>query len=96
MVSDCFHGGASFDAIGTDFDRLESKSKVIRADVIDAWYDPAPNVVEALEKNDPKILDHMHDVDIAVDKFHDYCIRILNKIGNKESRKISLLFSTIV
>ncbi|MBS3175847.1 histidinol-phosphate aminotransferase family protein [Candidatus Woesearchaeota archaeon] len=47
----CFHGGASFDAIGSDFDRLESKSKVIRADVIDAWYDPAPNVVEALEKN---------------------------------------------
>jgi len=48
MVSDCFHGGASFDAIGTDFDRLESKGQVIRADVTDVWYDPAPNVVKAL------------------------------------------------
>lgn len=51
MINDCFHGGASFDAVGTYFDRLESKNKVIRADVTDAWYDPAPNVMEALGKD---------------------------------------------
>ncbi|MBR9706566.1 hypothetical protein GOV14_06010 [Candidatus Pacearchaeota archaeon] len=50
---------------------------------------------EALKINDPKILQHLHDVDINLDKFHDYCVRILNKIGNKESRKMSLLFSTL-
>ncbi len=51
MIKDCFHGGASFDAIGTDFNSLEAKSQVIRADVTDAWYDPAPNVVEVLGKD---------------------------------------------
>lgn len=51
--------------------------------------------VEAIEKNNPKLLQHMHDVDINIDKFHDYCIRILNKVANKESRKTSLLFSSL-
>ena len=51
MANDCFHGGASFDAIGADFDSLDSKDQVIRADVTDAWYDPAPNVVTALGKD---------------------------------------------
>jgi phosphate uptake regulator len=51
--------------------------------------------IEAIEKNDVEILSHMHDVDINLDKFHDYCIRILNKVGNKEPRKTSLLFATL-
>jgi len=50
---------------------------------------------EAIKTSNPKMLSHIHDVDINLDKFHDYCIRILNKIGNKESRKVSLLFSTL-
>jgi len=50
---------------------------------------------EAIKSNDPRLLTHIHDVDINLDKFHDYCIRILNKLGNKESRKMSLLFSTL-
>jgi phosphate uptake regulator len=50
---------------------------------------------EALSNSDSKILKHIHDVDINLDKFHDYCIRILNKIGHKESRKTCLLFSTL-
>ena len=50
---------------------------------------------EALDNSDSKILKHIHDVDINLDKFHDYCIRILNKIGHKESRKTNLLFSTL-
>jgi len=50
---------------------------------------------EALKTGDAKILSHIHDVDINLDKFHDYCIRILNKTANKETRKTSLLFSTL-
>jgi hypothetical protein len=51
--------------------------------------------LEAIEKKDLSQLKILHDVDINLDKFHDYCIRVLNKIGNKEQRKISLLFSTL-
>ncbi len=55
----------------------------------------AEETLEALKTNNSKMLTHMHDVDINIDKFHDYCIRILNKIGNKEPRKSELLFSTL-
>ncbi|HRZ86030.1 MAG TPA: hypothetical protein P5277_04610 [Candidatus Paceibacterota bacterium] len=48
-----------------------------------------------LREEDPQILAHIPDVDINLDKFHDYCIRILNKIGNKDSRKTHILFTTL-
>jgi phosphate uptake regulator len=51
--------------------------------------------VEAIKSSNPKILGHMHDVDISLDRFHDYCIRILNKNHSKEPRKTNLLFSTL-
>ena len=41
----CYHGGAFFDAIGDEFDTLDRKDAVINADVLDAWFDPAPSVV---------------------------------------------------
>jgi len=44
----CHHGGAFFDAIGDDFSTLEKKDHVINADVLDAWFDPAPAVVKKL------------------------------------------------
>lgn len=44
----CEHGGASFTAIGTGFDRLERRHQIVAADVLDAWFPPAPGVVEAL------------------------------------------------
>lgn len=55
----------------------------------------AEEICEALETQDIKRLGHIHDIDINLDKFHDYCIRILNKIGNKNSKKTSLLISTL-
>ncbi len=55
----------------------------------------AEEICEALQNKNPQILNHIHDVDINVDKFHDYCIRILNKTSNKEPKKISLLFSIL-
>lgn len=51
--------------------------------------------LEAIRKGKPEMLTHIHDVDVNLDKFHDYCIRILTKIGNKELSKTSLLFSTL-
>jgi histidinol-phosphate/aromatic aminotransferase/cobyric acid decarboxylase-like protein/ribosomal protein S18 acetylase RimI-like enzyme len=47
----CFHGGASFAAIGEDFDRLDQRHDVISADVLDAWFDPAPAVLEILTEH---------------------------------------------
>ena len=55
----------------------------------------AEETLEAIETNNTAILMHLHDIDINLDKFHDYCIRVLNKIGNKEPRKTSLYFSTL-
>jgi len=44
-----FHGGASFSAIGVDLKSLENRENIIDADVLDAWYPPAPNIVEAIQ-----------------------------------------------
>ncbi|MBI5852748.1 MAG: histidinol-phosphate aminotransferase family protein [Planctomycetes bacterium] len=47
----CEHGGAFFGAIGERFDHLERKEQVIGADVLDAWFDPAPGVIAALREH---------------------------------------------
>jgi histidinol-phosphate/aromatic aminotransferase/cobyric acid decarboxylase-like protein/GNAT superfamily N-acetyltransferase len=47
----CYHGGAFFQAIGVEFDRLESRTEVINADVLDAWFPPSPKVLLALRDN---------------------------------------------
>lgn len=48
---ECYHGGAFFSAIGDSFDDLSRKEKVISADVLDAWFPPAPEVQEELAKH---------------------------------------------
>lgn len=48
MSSHAYHGGASFEAIGVTFDALDSRTTVVDADVLDAWYDPAPGVISSL------------------------------------------------
>lgn len=47
----CYHGGASFDAIGPDFATLQRRHEIINADVLDAWFPPAPGVLAALREN---------------------------------------------
>lgn len=47
--ANCFHGGAFFDAIGTDFNQLERRHEIINADVLDAWFPPSPGVLKALQ-----------------------------------------------
>lgn len=48
---ECYHGGAFFSAIGELFDNLDRKDGVISADVLDAWFPPAPTVQKVLEKH---------------------------------------------
>lgn len=45
----CYHGGAFWDGIGVELDALELRHSIINADVLDAWFDPAPAVIEQLQ-----------------------------------------------
>jgi histidinol-phosphate/aromatic aminotransferase/cobyric acid decarboxylase-like protein len=47
----CFHGGAFFDAVGSEFDHLERRHRIINADVLDAWFPPSPRVIAALQED---------------------------------------------
>ncbi|MCU1417590.1 MAG: putative aminotransferase CobD [Schumannella sp.] len=47
----CEHGGASFSAIGTGFQTLQRRDEVVAADVLDAWFSPAPAVLATLTEN---------------------------------------------
>jgi histidinol-phosphate/aromatic aminotransferase/cobyric acid decarboxylase-like protein len=49
MSTGAEHGGAFWDAIGADFKHLDRRSSVINADVLDAWFPPSPQVIEALK-----------------------------------------------
>jgi histidinol-phosphate/aromatic aminotransferase/cobyric acid decarboxylase-like protein len=52
----CYHGGAFFEAVGDEFDRLDRSQQVINADVLDAWYPPSPKVLKALQMYLPWLL----------------------------------------
>ncbi|MET8568465.1 aminotransferase class I/II-fold pyridoxal phosphate-dependent enzyme [Streptomyces sp. NPDC004783] len=47
----CEHGGASFTAIGADFRTLERRRRIVTADVLDAWFPPAPGVRAVLAED---------------------------------------------
>lgn len=47
----CFHGGAFFEAIGEGFGDLWRRERIINADVLDAWFPPAPGVLDALTEH---------------------------------------------
>jgi histidinol-phosphate/aromatic aminotransferase/cobyric acid decarboxylase-like protein len=49
----CYHGGAFFEAVGPSFDRLARAREVINADVLDAWFPPAPSAIAALREHLP-------------------------------------------
>lgn len=50
---------------------------------------------EAIDKNNISLIEHAQDLDITIDKFHDYCIRILNKTKFKGYKKTHTLFATL-
>jgi histidinol-phosphate/aromatic aminotransferase/cobyric acid decarboxylase-like protein len=51
-----YHGGAFFGAIGDGFDDLSRRHGVISADVLDAWFPPAPSAAAALQEELPWLL----------------------------------------
>src|SRR5438874_8819865 len=51
-----FHGGRFFEAIGAGFETLEREAYVISADVLDAWFDPAPQVIRKVREFIPFLL----------------------------------------
>ncbi len=55
----------------------------------------AEETLDAIKTNNHPILRNLHDIDINVDKFHDYCVRVLNKKIIKETRKTNLMFTTL-
>ena len=52
----CFHGGAFFEAIGESFETLHRSAEVINADVLDAWFPPAPGAVRDVSEYLPWLL----------------------------------------
>ncbi len=56
LPAPCFHGGAFFSAIGERFDRLDRSREIVNADVLDAWFPPAPGVLAALQEHLPWLL----------------------------------------
>jgi histidinol-phosphate/aromatic aminotransferase/cobyric acid decarboxylase-like protein len=54
--AECYHGGAFFDSIGDQFDDLNKRKSIINADVLDAWYPPAPSAQRALREHLPWIM----------------------------------------
>jgi histidinol-phosphate/aromatic aminotransferase/cobyric acid decarboxylase-like protein len=51
MSSHCSHGGAFWDELGGEFSELDRAQQIVNADVLDAWFDPAPAVLSALSNN---------------------------------------------
>ena len=52
----CFHGGAFFEAVGPRFDDLSRSERVVNADVLDAWFPPAPQALQALRDHLPWLI----------------------------------------
>lgn len=52
----CYHGGAFWEGLGDEFESLEHRDAVVIADVLDAWFDPAPSVVQRLSESLPFVL----------------------------------------
>lgn len=51
-----FHAGTFFGAIGEDFSTLERSTQIINADVLDAWFDPSPKVLNKINEFLPFII----------------------------------------
>ena len=56
LTAHCVHGGSFWEALGDDFQHLSRAPKVVNADVLDAWFDPAPDVIVALQQNLPMLV----------------------------------------
>ena len=53
------------------------------------------DILTALEKNDRAILQGVHMMDTNIDRFEDYCLRVLNVKGYEEYKKTPAIYATI-
>jgi len=53
------------------------------------------DLISAIEKNDFRVLEETHLSDVNLDRFHDFCCRILNKTSLKSPGKSQLIFSSL-
>ncbi|MDQ2798709.1 MAG: histidinol-phosphate aminotransferase family protein, partial [Armatimonadota bacterium] len=61
----CTHGGEFFGVIGDTFQTLERRREVVNADVLDAWFPPAPGALAAIQDHLPWLLQTSPPVDGA-------------------------------
>lgn len=47
----CSHGGSFWEVLGEEFSDLTRSRQIVNADVLDAWFDPAPAVLSAIADN---------------------------------------------
>ena len=52
-------------------------------------------IQESIRTNNHELVQNIIDIDINIDKFHDYCVRVLNKTGFKDAKKSHLMFLTL-
>jgi len=52
----CYHGGAFWGVLSEDFSDLGRSQQIINADVLDAWFDPAPAVLSTIAKSLPLLV----------------------------------------
>ncbi len=50
------HGGGFFADLGEEFEALSGRSRIVNADVLDAWYDPSPRVLAAIQEHLPWLI----------------------------------------
>lgn len=51
--------------------------------------------MDAMRTGKVELLQHIHDVDITLDKFHDYCVRVLNKTECRTDSSYKTIASTL-
>jgi phosphate uptake regulator len=52
-------------------------------------------LLEAVKTNNIQNAQYINDMDINVDKFNDYCVRVMNKTGFKDAQSSQILFTTL-
>jgi len=53
------------------------------------------DLISAIGKGDLRVLEETHITDTNLDRFHDFCCRVLNKTGSRSPHKSQLTFTTL-
>jgi phosphate uptake regulator len=53
------------------------------------------DLISSVDESQYSKLKDFHEIDVNIDRFHDFCCRILNKTGSKTPQKSQLIFTTL-